>query len=111
MTTPPTVNVHVTRGDDYSASVTFDQPVANFSEMRFTARADWATTETSNSGAALSVTLTATGTYTADLDLTSVQTLTLTASQYVYDIQITTTGGKKYTTQRGILRVGQDVTR
>jgi hypothetical protein len=110
--TVPTINFAVTRGDDYSASLTFDQPVAGFSDMRFTAREQWAETQTDNTDAAVSVTLTPTGTYTAQLDLTSAQTLALTLRAYVYDVQVTVaSGGKKYTTQRGRLSIDPDATR
>jgi hypothetical protein len=112
MTAPLFESLSLTRGDDFGATFTFDQAVAGFSEMRFTVREMWATDETDNTDAALSVTLSASGTYTADLALTSAQTLSLALDEYVYDLQITTTsGGKKYTTQRGTLHMTPDVTR
>ena len=107
-----TAQIHfsLTRGDDYAATVTFDQAVAAFSEMRFTVRSAWAESQTDNSDADLNVTLTATGTYTALLTLTADQTVALLGPEYVYDIQVTASG-KKYTTQRGRLRVDPDATR
>lgn len=107
-----TINFAITRGDDYAASVTFDQLVASFSEMRFTVREQPATSEADNTDAVLTVTLAATGSYTAQLELTAAQTVALLNDRYYYDIQVTTTSGsKKYTTQRGQLRVEFDVTR
>lgn len=114
MTEPRTESIRVTRGDDYGATFTFDQPVASFAEMRFTIREDWASAETDNADASLTTTLVGSGTYTADLQLSHADTLTLTlaSGQYVYDVQITTaSGGKIYTTQRGMLRVTPDATR
>ncbi len=112
MSQPRVETILLTRGDDYIATFTFDVAVANFTEMRFTIRESWATTETDNSTAVLSVTLTGTGTYTADLALTNLQTRTLVMDQYVYDCSVTTTAGaKKYTAQRGPLKVGPDVSR
>ena len=112
MTAPLTQAIDITRGDDYAATVTFDQPVAAFSEIRFTVRESWATTETDNTDATLTTTLTPSATSAADLDLTSTQTLALVLDQYVYDIQvITASGSKVFTTQRGTLRVSPDVTR
>lgn len=112
MTAPLVANITLTRGDDLAATFTFDQLVAGFSEMRFTIREDWATTETDNTAATLTKSLTASGDYTALLELSSAETLALIGESYVYDLQITTvTGSKKYTTQRGQLRVTPDVTR
>lgn len=106
------LSITITRGDSYSAAVTFDQLVSAFSEIRFTVRESWATSETDNSTATLSKTLTTSGLYGATLDLTSAETLALTRDSYVYDIQITTVVGTKiYTTQRGKIRVSPDVTR
>ena len=110
--TTPIVNFDLTRGDDYAADLTFDQLVAGFSEIRFTVREDWATTQTDNTEATLTATLSATGDYTAELSLTNAQTQALTADRYVYDIQvITVSGSKRYTTQRGCLRITPDATR
>ncbi len=112
MSQPRVETILLTRGDDFAATFTFDVAVSNFTEMRFTIRDSWATTEADNSTAMLSVTLTATGTYTADLALTNLQTRALAADSYVYDLQVTTTAGaKKYTAQRGPLKVGPDVSR
>lgn len=111
MTQPLTQNLKITRGDDYSATITFDQVTSGFSEMRFTVREDWATSQLDNSEALISVTLSTVGTYTATLALTSSQTLDLIDGKYVYDVAVTTLAGKKYTTQRGQLRVNPDVTR
>jgi hypothetical protein len=112
MTQPLIQTVAITRGDDYSATVTFDQPVAGFAEMRFTIREDWARAEADNTEAALSVTLTGSGIYTATLSLTSAQTLALQFDQYVYDVAVVTSAGsKRYTAQRGMLRIAPDVTR
>lgn len=112
MTSPLTQMIELTRGDDYAATVTFDQPVAAFSEIRFTVREAWATTETDNTDATLTKTLTPSSAYAADLDLANTETLTLALDQYVYDIQVTTASGAKvFTTQRGTLRITPDVTR
>ncbi len=111
MTQPLIQAIALTRGDDYAAVLTFDQPVAGFTAMRFTVRESWAVAETDNTDAALTVLLTATSTYTASLELTSAQTLALQFDRYVYDIQVTTGAGKVYTTQRGELRMTPDVTR
>lgn len=111
MTAPNQVNIALTRGDDYAADVTFDQAVSSFAEMRFTVREGWALSEADNTEATLSVLLTATGTNEALLELTSAQTQALEHDEYVYDIQVTTVGGKKYTTQRGPLRLEPDVSR
>lgn len=111
MSQPRVENIELVRGDDFGATFTFDQPVSAFSEMRFTIRESWATTETDNTTAALSKTLSATGTYTADLDITDEEALALSLDQYVYDVQIITTGGRKYTSQRGILRMTPDASR
>ncbi len=112
MTAPRTETINIVRGDDYLATFQFDQLVSTFSEMRFTIRDDWATTETDNTGAVLSVALTASGAYTADLALSSADTLTLQARQYVYDVSIVTAlGGRRFTTQRGMLRPTPDCTR
>lgn len=111
MTQPLTQNISITRGDDYSATITFDQATSGFSEMRFTVREDWATSQSDNDEALISVTLSTSGTYTAVLTLTSSQTVDLLAKKYVYDVAVTTLAGAKYTTQRGQLRVGPDVSR
>jgi hypothetical protein len=111
MTQPLTQNISITRGDDYSATITFDQATSGFAEMRFTVREDWATSESDNTDALISVTLSTSGTYTGTLALTSSQTVDLVSRMYVYDVAVTTLGGSKYTTQRGHLRVGPDVSR
>lgn len=110
MSQPRTQEIELTRGDDFGATVTFDQLVSGFSEIRFTVRETWATGETDNSDAKLSKALTPTGAYTAEIEITSAESLTL-EDRSVYDIQVVTVGGKKYTTQRGQLRVSPDVTR
>src|SRR6478752_4688516 len=112
MTQPRTETIELTRGDDYSATVTFDQPVSSFSEMRFTIREDWATSETDNSSAVFTALLTPSGTYTAELAVPHVDAVGLSKRRYVHDIQVTTSStGKQYTTQRGPVFVGPDVTR
>lgn len=112
MSQPRIETIELTRGDDYAADIAFDQPVAGFASMRFTIREEWARAETDNSGAVLTLELTPTGTNTAALEISSAQSLALQFEQYVHDIQVVTvTGGKKYTTQRGPVIVGPDVTR
>jgi hypothetical protein len=111
MTQPRVQNIELTRGDDYFATFTFDQPVSGFSEMRFTVRESWATTEEDNDEATLTLALAASGSATADLDISSEQSLALALDSYVYDLQITTNAGKKYTTQRGFIRITPDTGR
>lgn len=110
--TTPVVNFEVTRGDDVTFDVTFDQLVAGFSAMRFTMREAWATTETDNTAATYTLLLTATGDYTASGDLPNATTQTWLNEIYVYDVQvITSVGSKKFTTQRGVVRLTPDATR
>lgn len=111
MAQPSAIDIDITRGDDFTTTITFAQAVAGFSEIRFTAREQAATTETDNSGATLSVALTPAGTFTATLTLTSTQTRALQRTSYLYDIQTLTTGGLRNTTQRGFLHVTFDVGR
>lgn len=110
--TTPVVNFEITRGDDYSATVTFDQPVAGFTEIRFTMRTAWASNEADNAEAVYTTTLTPSGANAADLELPNADTVTWTDDSYFYDIAvITSAGSKKYTTQRGQLRMAPDVGR
>ncbi len=112
MTTPTIVNFSVTRDDDFSAVVTFDQLVAGFSEMRFTVRETWASTESDNTDAIYTTTLTATGAYTASLEIPNAETATWTQDRLFHDISVVTAiGAKQFTTQRGEIRVGPDVGR
>lgn len=116
MTLPLVQLISITRGDDYGGTMTFDQAVAGFVEISFTIRTEWATTETDNTEAVFSGTLTGgevivTGAYTATIDIASADTLAMTADSYVYDVQVETSSGKFYTTQRGMLRVNPDVSR
>jgi len=115
MTLPNTENLTLVRGDDYSQAFEFTQTVSSFTQIYFTARVAYATYETDNSAAAFSAMLgsgiSAIGSNTVQLDITHAQSLTLTAASYYYDIQVLTTTGKIYTTQRGMLRVLSDVTR
>ena len=112
MTAPLVQNITITRGDDWGATVTLDQPVAGFTEIRFTVRETWALEEADNTAATLTKSLTLSGTYTADIDLTNEETVALTNDEYVYDVAvITSVGSKKYTTQRGFLRMAPDVSR
>lgn len=111
MTTPLQQTITIVRGDDYGGTVTFDQPVAGFASMHLTIRDDYATTQVDNTDATLSISLVATDTYTASIDITSAQTLTLQNDQYVYDVSVTTLAGKRYTAQRGTIRMIGDVDR
>lgn len=112
MSQPRIETIELTRGDDYAADITFDQPVADFASMRFTMRETWAAGESDNTGAIFTVELTPTGTRTASLEIPNAATLTFARDEYVHDIQVVTAiGGKKYTTQRGPVIVGPDVTR
>jgi len=111
MTQPNTQTLVITRGDDFSATVTFDQDISGASEIRFTVRDDWATSETDNASAVYTTTLAPTGTTTASLTVPDTDTVTWLKPGYVYDIQITTGAGLKQTTQLGSLRMGPDVTR
>ncbi len=108
--------IELTRGDDFGATLTFDQLVAGFAEIWFTVRVDWAKSETDDTAAVFSGTLTGgqialTGTYTATIDIPDEATRLWSGFNYVYDVQIRTTAGKVYTTQRGKITVGYDVTR
>lgn len=111
MSQPTIVNLQVTRGDDFGAEVTFDQAVAGFSEIRFTVRETWAASETDNAEAVYTATLTPSGTYTASFEIPNATTVTWLLDEYVYDVAVLTTGSKKYTTQRGTLRMTPDVSR
>ncbi len=106
----------ITRGDDYGAVVTFDQDIAGFTDIAFTVRETYATTETDNVSAVFSASLlaggvTAAGARSVAIDISNTATVTWSADKYVYDIQVTTTAGKIYTTQRGPLYMAPDVTR
>ncbi len=116
MTAPLIQPINITRGDDWGGTFTFDQAISGFSEIWFTVRAAYATTETNNTDAIFSATLTdgdiaVSGAYAATIDVGHDVTLTWTSPEYVYDVQIETLGGKLYTTQRGNLRMCPDVTR
>jgi hypothetical protein len=111
MTQPRIEMIKLTRGDSYGATFTFDQPVSGFSEMRFTMRESWATTEIDNTTATMSVLLVGSGAATADLAITYTQTGALALDAYVYDVQVVTIAGKRYTTQRGQVVIGPDVSR
>lgn len=111
MTQPRTETIELTRGDDFAATVTFDQPVATFALIRFTIRPDWARGEADNAGAVFTVELTPTGAYTAGFEISSAESQELQLDRYVHAIQVTTTSGKRYTTQRGPVLMTPDVTR
>lgn len=111
MTQPRTETIELTRGDDFSATVEFDQPVADFVSIRFTMRPDWARGEVDNDSAAFSVELTPTGTRTASFEISSDESLAFQADRYVHDVAVVTNAGKTYTTQRGPVLITPDVTR
>lgn len=111
MTQTAIQNIQITRGDDYDATITFDQNISDYEELRFTVRTDWATTETNNDDAVYTTELTGASSLTATLTIPSASTSIWTLPLYVYDIQVTSATGAKYTTQRGKIRMGPDVTR
>jgi hypothetical protein len=111
MTRPRIETIELTRGDDFSATVTFDQPVSGFAEMRFTIRETWATREADNDTATFTTLLTPSGTYTADFDIPHASAVAFEFSEYVHDIEVVTNAGKRYTTQRGPVLIAPDASR
>lgn len=116
MTRPNIENLTLVRGDDWSAVFEFDQELSGFSEIAFTIRTDWATTETDNSGAVFAGTLTG-GEIVPDtgrrvvIEIPNATTLAMAEPYYVYDMQVTTITDKIYTTQTGRIRMLRDATR
>lgn len=111
MTQPRVETIELPRDTDYGATVQFDQPVASFTEIRFTMREDWATGEDDNSGAVYTTALTPTGVYTATFAIPSAVARAALKKRYVHDIKVVTAGGERYQTQLGPVIIGPDVTR
>lgn len=117
MTAPALQNLEHVRGDSFTRIVTLSEPLIAFTEVCFTLREVWASAEENDSEAELSLKLSNGGLEAGDeddqvvIEIDAEDTRDWTLDDYVYDVQVTTTGGKVYTVLRGFLRVTPDVTR
>jgi hypothetical protein len=114
MTQPTQQTLTHVRGDTFIKTASLSQPLTSFDDVWFTVRESYATTETDDSEAVAKGSIgggeiTGTGS-DVTIELPD-DTTTWQQPQYVWDLQVKTTGGKIYTAARGMLRITPDVTR